>query len=149
MDITEEEKQLYHNDALISGLHSVLHDGQRGLSEAPEFIRSVIEQDAWKIRIVEVTGHPASFDSFTAFVKASPPEGLGTDVAMLKRLCKDEPEVLKMLREATTGKPGERTDLVDNINEVKGAKRSDGTAKDYTLDRLARGHPNLYAAVVD
>ena len=70
-------------------------------------------------------------------------------MAMLKRLCKDEPEVLKMLREATTGKQGERTDLVDNVNEVKDVKKSAGNAKDYTLDRLARNHPTLYTAVVE
>ena len=68
---------------------------------------------------------------------------------MLKRLCKDEPEVLRMLREATTGKQGERTDLDHNITEVKDKGRKTGTSKDYTLDRLARNHPNLYAAVVD
>lgn len=57
---------------------------------------------------------------------------------MLKRMCDDDPEALRLLREAVKSQ-GERTDLVDNINEVD---RSDGTSKDYTLDRLAREDPS-------
>ena len=76
---------------------------------------------------------------------------------MLKRLCNDEPEVLRMLREATTGERGNPTGAnqhsedsggnSDNITVSNNDAR--GTRKDYTLDRLARNHPNLYAAVVD
>ena len=42
---------------------------------------------------------------------------------------------------------GKRTDLVDNVNEVTN-KPSKGNSRAYTLDRLHREAPKLYARVV-
>ena len=49
-------------------------------------------------------------------------------------MCEESPEALRLLREETTGEPGDNqhTEVGDNMTD-----RSDrGTAKDYTLDRL-------------
>jgi len=48
-------------------------------------------------------------------------------------MCEESPEALRLLREETTGEPGDNqhTEVVDNVND-----RSGGTDKDYTLDRL-------------
>jgi len=53
-------------------------------------------------------------------------------------MCKKDDEALRLLREVVTGERGKSKGNVDNIN-VSG--RSDGTSKDYTLDRLAREDP--------
>ena len=78
--------------------------------------------------MVQATGEVAQFGSFTAFVQASPPKGLGADVDMLKRMCDED--ALQLLREEVTGECGDNqhTKDVDNINN-----RSDGTSKDYIL----------------
>lgn len=52
----------------------------------------------------------------------------------MKPVSQQRPDALRLLREVVKSQ-GERTDFVDNINEVD---RSSGTSKDYTLDRLVR-----------
>lgn len=59
---------------------------------------------------------------------------------MLKRMCEDDEEALRLLREETTGDPGgdQRSEDVQTIDDNINNGRSAGTSKDYTLDRLAR-----------
>lgn len=63
---------------------------------------------------------------------------------LLPPLYDNDPDALRLLREVVKSQ-GERTDLVDNVNEEG---RSSGNSKDYTLDRLARERPDLYEDVV-
>lgn len=66
---------------------------------------------------------------------------------MLRRMCDEDPEALTMLRKATTGtvgRPAKDEEKDDNIINKSGQ----GTAKDYTLDRLSRERPDLYEKVV-
>lgn len=60
---------------------------------------------------------------------------------------KHDPEILTLWREAMKQQSGQRTDLVSNINEVKG--RSAGNTKSYTLSRLKREFPELYQSVCE
>jgi hypothetical protein len=48
-------------------------------------------------------------------------------------MCEESPEALRLLREVVTGERGKSKGNVDNISV---SERSDGTSKDYTLDRL-------------
>jgi hypothetical protein len=52
---------------------------------------------------------------------------------------KDDPEVLPMFREAMREQPGARTDLCNNVTEVKPQKT--GNSKAYTLTRLQKDNP--------
>jgi hypothetical protein len=139
----------------VSNLQMALSEGEHGLSAVPGHIRKIIEEDMWQDRIVQATGERAQYDRFTEFIADSPPEGLGTDVGMLKRMCAEDEEALRLLRAALKSQgrrtdlassigPAGSADLVDNINEVG---RSGGTSKSYTLDRLAREDPELYEQV--
>ena len=145
----------------VSNLQMALSEGEHGLSAVPGHIRKIIEEDMWQDRIVQATGERAQYDRFTEFIADSPPEGLGTDIGMLKRMCAEDEEALRLLRAALKSQgrrtdlasdtdlagsadPAGSADLVDNINEVG---RSSGTSKSYTLDRLAREDPKLYEKV--
>lgn len=74
-----------------------LSEGEHGLSAVPGHIRKIIEEDMWQDRIVQATGKQARYDRFTAFIADSPPEGLGTDVGMLRRMCAEDEEALRLL----------------------------------------------------
>jgi len=140
-----DEQNLERNSILVSGLADTIRDGKEGLNGTPKFVKKIIEQDAWKRRTLRCNGEVVEFESFTNFVESHPPDGLGVEVDMLKRMCKEHDEALRLLRGAVTNPDGVKDDAVDNINSTD---RSSGTSKDYTLDRLAREAPELYKQVV-
>jgi len=156
-DLTEEQR-LRYNHTLIQGLQDTIEDGKEGLDGVPKYIRKVIREKAWEIRVVRQTGEIIEFDTFTEFVEAHPPGGLNTTIDMLRRMCDEDPEAVRMLREVTTGKPGNPTGAnqhtkdergnVDNVNSSSSKERSSGNSKDYRLDRLHRERPDLYEKVV-
>jgi len=136
---------LERRDIYVSNLQSALSDGQHGLNAVPGHIKQIIQEDMWQDRIVQVTGERAEYDTFTAFVNDSPPKGLGADVDMLKRMCDNDPEALRLLREVVTDSPGgdQRSDEAQTKNDNIINESGQGTSKDYTLDRLARERPDF------
>lgn len=78
------------------------------------------------------------------FIEAPPRSGCGWPLDKVEDLLKDDQDTLRLYRQALLLSPGKRTDLDDNITEVR---RSTGTSKAYTLDRLSREAPILYQAV--
>lgn len=58
----------------------------------------------------------------------------GADIALFRRIVGDDPEALNFLDQALSGRQGERTDLVDIINEVK--DRPSGTTTTQALHKL-------------
>lgn len=66
----------------------------------------------------------------------------GQDPDKIQAVIQDDPEALAMFREAMKLNQGERTDIVDNVNDVK---RFDGNSKAYTCDRLKRERPGRSA----
>ena len=140
--------ELERRDIYVSNLQMALNEGEHGLSAVPGHIKKIIREDMWQDRIVQATGERARYDQFAEFIADSPPDGLGTDVDMLKRMCEDDEEALHLLREVVTGEAGDNqhTEVSDNIRDQK---PSGGTSKDYTLDRLAREDAELYERVVE
>ena len=98
--------RLVENDGLVESLQHALHSGEVGLSLVPPLIKRVIEEERWHERYVRVIREEARFDRFVDFVEASPPEGLGADVPLVERLCSDDPEALRLIREATSNPVG-------------------------------------------
>lgn len=146
-----DEDTLQYNATLVSGLRDTIKDGKEGLDGTPKYIRKVLNEKAWQIRVIPSTGEVVEFDSFTDFVEAHPPEGLGTSIDMLKRMCEGHDEVRNMLlREVTEAagpaKGNEHSDdsAVDNINSNDG-----GTSESYALRRLKRDAPELAEKVLD
>ena len=143
-----DDRTLRRNDILIRGLQNVVDEGSHGIDSLPKFIKKVIREEAWTIRIVESTGQVVEFDSFQQFVESHPPEGLGCSLDRLQRLCDDDDEAGLMIRRATTGKVGRPSKDSKNSDNVtnNGAR---GNRKSYTLGRLDRERPDLYERVVD
>lgn len=68
--------------------------------------------------------------------------GDGIQLDAVEKLIADDPEAVALYREATIGTPGAHP----NDNIIRRAEQ--GTSSAYTLDRLQRGRPELYAKVV-
>lgn len=66
-------------------------------------------------------------------------EGWGENPERIEALIRDDVEVLAMWRDAMKQKQGQRTDIVDIVNEVKPSK---GNSRSYTVSRLQREAPD-------
>lgn len=142
------DERLLENDSVVIALQFAVRDGETGLS-VPDLIKRVVGEDRWRDRIVKVTGERKTFPNFAAFVACHPPEGLGTKLETVKRLCRDDAEALNAVDMALqdTARPGERTDLFNNRKEVAEAAPV-GTTKQAAIRRLRKDRPDLHARVL-
>lgn len=140
------------NDRLIDHLRSAITDGTHGLSDVPALIKRVIEENLWQTRFIRQSKEIVKFENFSEFVKASPPEGLGTTLAVLLRLCSDEPIILGLLEETrnTNEWGGDRRSKKfrkNKSNNVTLGNTPRGNSKAYSLKRLKKSRPDLYEQV--
>jgi hypothetical protein len=122
---------------------SALSHGETSLTQFPKLLRRIIDEEAWKSRKVPGKGI-VTMQSLRELVTTAPITGWGEDPAKIEAVIRDDAEVLAMWREAIKQKQGQRTDIVDNINEVRTSK---GTSRAYTVSRLQREAPDLFAKV--
>lgn len=134
-------------DTVVALLRSFVSKGEYGLSEVPGLVKMVIQDDYWRDRIIQETGEVARFQRFEEFVHAKPLQGLGADMDLLRSLCGKDMEALEAIDRVTTGRQGERTDLVNNVNEV-GDSRPEGNSRQQAIRRLRKDRPDLLARVL-
>ena len=137
---------LVERDQVVCDLRDALRDGASGLQYVPRLLKHVLETEAWRERYDRTSRKPVPFRTFAAFVTAQPTEGLGADVALIRRIVQSDPTTLDLLDRALVSQQGRRSDLVDNSNEVP--KRPTGTSKEYALRRLRKDAPELHARVL-
>ena len=120
------------NDALGSALRS----GDHALGTVPALLKRVLAEESWR-EFITKRGEHVSHARFADFVAAPPLKGLGSDIALVRRIVADDPEALDLLDRALLegSRPGTRSDLVNNINEVPNV-RPLGTSKTQALRRL-------------
>jgi hypothetical protein len=141
--------KLREADTVVDALGKAMLDGKAGLSSVPGLVLRVIDEGLWRERVIVRTGEVVCFDRFSDFVSTPPLEGLGADLATLKRMCADNPRVLDALDQVAqqTQVQGQRNDLVDNINDV--ANSPDGTSREAALRKLRKDRPDLHARVLN
>jgi hypothetical protein len=143
---------LIRNGTKVDELARSIKEGAASLDNIPTLIRQVIENQMWRQHLDRKTGQVFIFDSFIEFVEAGPPEGLGTRVATVIRLCADDPLVVDLIDETVqlTAKeavvinyPPKDTNGHDQAASRKyiatGASRQEGLRK---LRHYAETHPN-------
>lgn len=133
------------NRQLSDATESAIRHGSHDLHAIPKLIAKIIDTQAWE-SIQLRSGKIIQFRNLRELITTPPLEGWGQDPKKVEALIKDDPEVLVMYREAMKGR-GTRTDLSDNVSEVKLDKSGNGRA--YTLSRLQKQHPELYQSVCD
>lgn len=129
-------------DDMVQDLSRTIHEGGFKLDLVPKILKVVIRKDYWKERYVNSLKRTVSFDRFEAFVTTLPPEGLGTKIEDIKRLCHGDLEAEDLLDRVTVGPPGVHAG-VDNVNT-----RPDGNSRQYSLRKLRRDRPDLHKQVV-
>lgn len=131
-------------DEMVGYLHRALADGTHGLSGVPNYLKTIIAGDMWRQRVIRQTGELASFERFEQFVSAPPLAGLGTDMAMLKRMCRDDAEALDALDRAVQAPVGKHRDL----HNVQVIEPPTGNTPEAALRRLRKDAPELHARVL-
>ena len=123
----------------------VLHGAGR-LQNFPGLIKKIIELRAWEERQIR-TGEIVRLKSLAELITLPQLRGWNEDLKKIEALLKDDPEALAAFRKEIHGNQGQRTDLGNNITEVN--ERVTGTSRAYTLSRLKRESPELFAEVCD
>jgi hypothetical protein len=142
--------QLIRNDQIVQSLSQAIARGMASIPAVPGLLRSVLEKDMWRERVVRQTGEIARFNTFEEFVTSHPPEGLGTTVKVLESICNEHngADVLPRLRAAKSaagpvGRPPE------GQNNVLRCFKGHNDTADGKLARLKRDRPDLAQAVID
>ncbi len=145
---------LRENDNYVEALQTATHSGEFGLDNLPSLLIEVIGKDRWRTRWVRSLKREVTFSSFTAFATEREPAGLGASIAMLKRMCGDNPAALSKLDEAVTGKPGNPTGanqyrgIVDNVHNSTDRESPTGNTVDAAIRRLRKDAPALHSRVL-
>jgi hypothetical protein len=106
------QQRLYRNGIKVDTLYRAIRDSQ-AVELVPKLVKRVIQDEMWREHRYEKTGETFTFKSFRTFVETHPPDGLGTKVESLFRLCVEDPEAM---------------DIIDQTLE-KEAEETDGTAE--------------------
>jgi len=133
--------------------YECIRKGSIGLKHVPGYIERIIEEGIWRRRKI-ATGEIVEFGphDFRLFIEGPPLEGWGESAEKIAALLKDDPNVLRMFRDALLGKEGGDT-ISDKAkttgNNVTSGKpqRVTGNTKSYSLSRLHRERPDLYEQV--
>jgi hypothetical protein len=121
-----------------------LYEATGGLRQFPSLLKKVIAERAWERRVCR--GKVVELSGLRELITAKPVEGWGEDPSKVEAVIRDDPEALAAFREAMKHQ-GERTDLVDNVNEVM--DRPDGNSRAYSIARVQREcDPETVAAVM-
>ena len=92
----EKQQKLYRNGIKVDNLYRAIRDSQ-AIENIPKLVRQIIEDGMWREHLYEKTGETFNFDSFQKFVETHPPNGLGTTVETLFKLCVEAPEVMDLI----------------------------------------------------
>ena len=143
------------NYRVIASMRLALRDGKTGLEGVPALVKRVIREDMWREFAVAETGQVVHYDRFADFARTEPLEGLGADVEILKRLCRDDMEALDLIDRVTVSGQGQRTDLANRTTEaelhnniMKSEHEVQGNTRQYALRKLRKGAPELHAKVL-
>src|SRR5687767_3213799 len=101
---------------LCDRLDHSLRGSETNLSMLANTLVVVLEKQAWKQRRIR-TGEIVECKSFLDLLTAAPLKGFGEDPKRVAALLKNDPEALRMFREATTEKKGKRA-RTDNKNNI-------------------------------
>ncbi len=138
------------SDRIVDCLRSAIVDAGAGLADVPELLKRVIVEELWCERKNSQGENETTFTNFTDFVRAKPPEGLGCDLATLKKLCRDDVLTLELLAKVSCQRShgGNRRSENFKFDNVKFEKPATGNSAQYGLDRLRRKRPDLHREVL-
>lgn len=133
------------NYVLVESLESSIQRGGNALADVPGLLKRVLAEGAWR-EFATRRGELVRHERWSSFVVTPPLAGLGADQALIDRIVgTDDPDLLRLLREARKGKAGRPASNSENPKES--FEINDTGHADYLAQRLATGAPDEYAAV--
>jgi hypothetical protein len=130
--------QLRRNGSLAELLGGALRDGAHGLSAVPGLLKQVLAEESWR-ELVTQRGDRFSHPRIEEYIRAQPLAGLGATVELVDRVIgTDDPDLLRLWRNARKGKPGRKAKGVDSTPIQKGEDSA------LTSQRLAERAPGEY-----
>jgi len=121
-----------------------LYEATGGMKQFPGLLKKIIANKAWERRLSK--GKVIELASLRELITEKPVRGWGEDVRTVEAVIRDDPECLAMFREAMKHQ-GQRTDLGNNVPEVKRPHR--GNSKAFSIDRVKREcEPEVVAKVM-
>lgn len=146
-------------DQVVDCLGSAIYHGEAELGDVPGLLKRVIEEGFWRRRVMRKTGQIVEFARFLDFVREGPPEGLGTTLKTLQRICQDDKVVLDMLDRETVHGPGNPTGnnqhgenggtvYIVNSSSSENTERPVGNSSANALRRLRKERPDLHERVL-
>jgi len=141
------------NGSLISSLREALYE-VKGLDDVPGLVKRILQEDLWREFYDEVLEDIVRHKTFESFVTSKPPEGLGTTVKKLNRICSDDTEALDAIDRAMQRKPEDvprdpstgRYTVSDNVTDGMDDR---GNTETYALRRLRANRPDLHEQVLE
>ena len=134
---------------LCDSVMSAIHHGLGNLETIPALLRRIIENKAWECRQVKMRG-VVQLANLRELITKEPMEGGGENPERIEALIRDDVEVLAMWREEMVERPGKRSKVnLDNADNVSNKEKVQaGNSRSYTVSRLQREAPELFAQVV-
>jgi hypothetical protein len=141
--------QPVYNGQLVAGLMESVGGGKRDLTTIPKLVRKIIKEEMWKEFYIDRTKQFVKHDSFAAFVAAQPMEGLGINLDLLKRICRDDASVFDLIDQAEQGRHGgDRRSEGAKSDIVTLDSNQRGNTRQHALRKLRKERPDLHAQVL-
>ena len=83
---------------VIEAFYDACRSGEGGLKSVPGLLLRIINEGLWRKRRIKQTKEIVEFDKFEDFITGMPPEGLGENPEILKKLCRDNDEAIEALQ---------------------------------------------------
>lgn len=131
------KETLIRNGTKVELLSRSIQVGIDALDQLPGLIRQIIEEQMWQQHWHQETGRVSYFGSFAEFVETSPPEGLGTTVPTLIRLCANDPLVVDLI-DRTVELTMDRAVAIDYAKNKNGHHENQLASKRYIATGASR-----------
>lgn len=132
---------------LVEALGSAVWHGGAALGGVPALLKRLLQDAAW--RDFETATHQhVTHDRFEAFVTTPPGRGLGTDLALIRRIVRDDPEALDLLDQTLQNPAYIHVGYGRDVDNVNITARPEGNTSEAALRRLRKDRPDLHARVL-
>ncbi len=138
-------ESLKRNAHLVEALGSALREGDHALGTVPALLKRVLAEESWR-EFVTQRGEHVLHERFSDFAATPPLKGIGTDVALVRRIIADDPQALDLLDRALQQSHGGDRSKSDVITLADPNPR--GTSKEYALRKLRKDAPEVHAEVL-
>jgi ribosomal protein S21 len=138
------------NGQIIQSFSQALLRGESALTYAPGLLKRIIKENMWQKYYDDFAKEEYTHTNFMSFITSKPREGLGETLENVKKVCRDDMELLSLIdeliqRPAGGGLNQYNKRLGNNITE---ANRPNGDTVQKALRRLRKDRPDLHEQVI-